>query len=193
MAFELNTNKRSHTGALITIAACILLHLALAPHINLAGGRINFMLVLTAVLAISGESRSLVYIGFFSGLLYDLTTTGPVGLMALLLAVMGYVVALMSRGLSSGLGMETLRVVVVAVLAVNVVYAVCLVVLGVESSALMSVVGHGLTSSLLDLVACIPLLILGGARAQSTRGFSARGGMHSRGLSYKAPRRKGLR
>ncbi len=40
------------------------------------------MLVLTVSLAISLNSRTMVYVGFFSGLLYDLTTTGPVGLMS---------------------------------------------------------------------------------------------------------------
>ena len=77
MAFELNSSGPSR-GRLSGIAvACILLHLALAPQIHLFGGAFNFMLVLTVSLAISLDSRTMVYIGFFSGLLYDLTTTGP--------------------------------------------------------------------------------------------------------------------
>lgn len=188
MALELNSNKRSQTGFAITVIACAVLHLALAPHINIFGGRVNFMLVLTAVLAISGDSRAMVYIGFFSGLFYDLTTTGPIGLMSLLLAVMGYTVALVSRGLSTGLGMETVRVAIVSVLGVNIVYAIALCVMGFETSLLTAVVSHGLTSSLLDIAACVPLLMLGGTSTSSGRGFSSRGGMHSRGLSYKPSR-----
>ena len=76
------------------VVACILLHLALAPQIHLFGGAFNFMLVLTVSLAISLDSRTMVYVGFFSGLLYDLTTTGPVGLMSLLLALVGCYLAI---------------------------------------------------------------------------------------------------
>lgn len=98
MGFELKNSGPSRGRLSGIVVACILLHLALAPQIHLFGGAFNFMLVLTVSLAISLDSRTMVYVGFFSGLLYDLTTTGPVGLMSLLLAMVGYGVALMSRG-----------------------------------------------------------------------------------------------
>lgn len=188
MGLELNNSGRTRSAFIATIVACAVLQVALAPQISLFGGRFNFMLVLTASLAISGDSRALVYIGFFSGLFYDLTTTSPVGFMALLLAVMGYAVALMSRGLSSGLGMQTVRVVVLAVIAVNLLYGLGLFFMGIESNVLISVGVHGLASSLLDLIACVPLLILGGQG-----GAHGRSGRGRRGLSYGGTRYKGLR
>ena len=87
MGFELKNSGPSRGRLSGIVVACILLHLALAPQIHLFGGAFNFMLVLTVSLAISLDSRTMVYVGFFSGLLYDLTTTGPVGLMSLLLAL----------------------------------------------------------------------------------------------------------
>lgn len=189
MALELNNSGRTRSAFIITVLICAALQVALAPHISIMGGRLNFMLVLTASLAISGDSRTMVYIGFFSGLFYDLTTTSPIGLMSLLLALLGYGVALMSRGLSSGLGMQTLRVVVASIVLVNVVYGVALFLLGVQSNLLISVGVHGLASSIMDLVACVPLLILGGNNGGG-RGYSGRG---RRGLSYGGSRYGGLR
>lgn len=189
MALELNNSGRTRSAFIVTIVVCAVLQVALAPQVSVFGGRFNFMLVLTASLAISGDSRALVYIGFFAGLFYDLTGTSPVGFMALLLALMGYTVALMSRGLSSGLGMETVRVVIAAILVVNILYALGLYFMGIESNVLISVGVHGLASSVLDLIACVPLLILGGQRSLS-HGFSGRG---RGGLSYGGTRYKGLR
>lgn len=190
MALELNNAGRTRSALTAAVVVYAVGHIALASQIQVAGGRFNLMLALVASLAVGGDSRAMVYIGFFSGLFYDLTTSSPIGFMALLLAVTGYAVALLSRGLQSGLGMETIRVVATAVIGVNVVYALGLFLMGVETDLLISVGAHGLVSSLLDLVACIPLLLLG-ARG-GARGFSARGG-RGRGLSYGGTRYKGLR
>lgn len=189
MALELNNSGRTRSALIAAIVACAVLHLAIAPQVSLFGGRFNFMLALTVSLAISGDSRSLVYIGFFSGLFYDLTTSSPIGFMALLLAITGYAVALMSRGLSSGFGMETIRAVVLAVVVVNVVYALGLFLMGVETNLLLSIGVHGLASSVLDLLACVPFLILGG---RSSGGYG-KGGRGARGLSYAGKRYKSLR
>lgn len=184
MAFELNSSGPSR-GRLSGIAvACILLHLALAPQINLFGGVFNFMLVLTVSLSISLDSRTMVYVGFFSGLLYDLTTTGPIGLMSLLLALVGYGVALVSRGLASGVGMETLRVVIAAILGVNLIYSIAMLGLGVESSVLAAIGVHGLASTVLDVVASIPFLFMAGSPA-AQRGFSSRGFGYGHGSRFK--------
>lgn len=190
MALELNNSGRPRSAQTAAIVVFAVLQVALAPQVEIFGGRFNFMLALVASLAVAGDSRAMVYIGFLSGLFYDLTTSSPIGFMAFLLAVVGYAVALVSRGLTSGLGMETIRVVASAVIGVNVVYALGLFLMGVETDLLMSVGVHGLVSSLLDLVACVPLLLLGGNGGG--RGFSARGG-RGRGLGYGGTRYKGLR
>ncbi|MDO4436739.1 MAG: rod shape-determining protein MreD [Coriobacteriaceae bacterium] len=193
MAFEMNSNRRTRSGFVITVIACMLLHLMLAPQFSVMGGRFNFMLVLTAVCAISGDSRSMVYVGFFSGLFYDLTTASPIGLMPLLLALTGYTIALMSRGLASDLGMQTIRVVILAVFAVNIICSVALFFMGVESNLLTAVGVHGLASGVLDVLACVPLLLMGGS-GNSGSGFSSRGrGRAHGGLSYGGSRYKVLR
>ena len=172
MGFELKNSGPSRGRLSGIVVACILLHLALAPQIHLFGGAFNFMLVLTVSLAISLDSRTMVYVGFFSGLLYDLTTTGPVGLMSLLLALVGYGLALMSRGLTS------------AILGVNLIYSIAMLGLGVESSVLVAIGVHGLASTVLDVLASIPFLLMAGSPA-AQRGFSSRGFGYGRGSRFK--------
>ncbi len=84
--------------------------------------------------------------------------------------------------------METVRVAAVAILAVNVLYAVGMFFMGVVGDLLRSVGIHGLASSVLTILACVPYLLRGGS-AGSGRGLSGRG----RGLTYGGNRYKGLR
>ena len=60
MGFELNNSGPSRGRLSGIVVACILLHLALAPQIQLFGGAFNFMLVLTVSLALSLDSRTMV-------------------------------------------------------------------------------------------------------------------------------------
>ena len=104
--------------------------------------------------------------------------------MSLLLALVGYGVALMSRGLTSGVGMETLRVVIAAILGVNLIYSIAMLGLGVESSVLVAIGVHGLASTVLDVLASISFLLMAGSPA-AQRGFSSRGFGYGRGSRFK--------
>ena len=76
-----DANKHRRSTALLAVG-CLLLQIALAPNIALRNGRANFALVFTGVYALSVGGRSGVVAGFLSGLVFDLLTTGPFGLMS---------------------------------------------------------------------------------------------------------------
>lgn len=159
------------------VAACIiavLLQLALAPQVSLFSGRINFMLVLIATASVGGESRTMVYLGFFAGMLFDLTSAVPVGLMALLLTLSGYAVANMTRGIAPGVHMDALRMSGACIIAVNLIYGIAMFAMGV-TSGLPTALGVSLASSVLDIAVAAPFLALLSGGEQN-RGFSARGG-----------------
>lgn len=185
-----STRSRRPIAAFCIVAA--VLQLVIAPQLALFGGRINFMLVLTAVLAVSGDIRTLAYIGFFAGLFYDLTTVAPIGLMALLLTVAGYLTAALSRGITLGASMESLRMAGVAVLAVNVVYAVALFAMGSETNLLVALGVHGLASTVLDLlVAFLALLFV--PQNDAGHGFSGRRSGHMSATLHRGGHRAGTR
>ena len=69
----------------IAAIACVLLQAGLAPQISIAGGRVNFMIILVCLSVFSGDPTRAVICGFCSGLFYDLSAAVPVGVMSLLL------------------------------------------------------------------------------------------------------------
>ncbi|MDY2776940.1 MAG: rod shape-determining protein MreD [Collinsella sp.] len=169
----------------IVCAIAAVLQLALAPQVSILGGRFNFMLVLALVIAPSSDIRTAVLVGFFSGLFFDLTSSPvPVGLLSLLLTVACFALSTISHGMGGGLTPETLRMVAIGIILVNVAYALALVFIGIEGDLLRAVLVHGLASSILDALAAVPLLMFGGGGEQS-RGFSARS-KGSRFKSYKS-------
>lgn len=177
------TNARQRRPLVAAFIVAAILQVALAPQISVFGGRINFMLALTVTAAVGGDSRTMVYAGFAAGLLYDLTSSVPIGLMALLLTILGYTIAMMSRGIVAGMSMDTLRLVGVGVFIVNMVYGVFLFFMGTETNLLFALGVHGLASSILTFVACLPFLMMGG-QSGSSRGFSA-AGTRSHGTRFK--------
>lgn len=170
----------SRTYAIMSVVAC-LLQVGLAPQISLFGGTFNFMVVLALTLALAREVHASVICGFLCGLFFDLTSAVPVGLMALVLTIGSFAVSTMARGMAPGITVEGVRLAIVSMVVVNIVYAVSLYVLGVQSD-LMWTLGHGLSGAVLDSVACLPFIAAGGGSAPS-RGFAVRaGGSRLKGL-----------
>ena len=74
-------NREARTTVVLAVA-CLVLQLALAPNLALGNGRANFALVFAACVALTKGGQRAVISGFVAGLVFDLSTTGPVGLMA---------------------------------------------------------------------------------------------------------------
>lgn len=89
-----NTKKRL---TIILSVVCAVLQLSLTPNISFFGGRANFMLILSALLAqLVGGTYGTVA-GFLCGLFFDFCSTSPLGLMALLLTISSYVLGMEVR------------------------------------------------------------------------------------------------
>ena len=82
-------NRDVHNIVLLAIV-CLVLQLALAPNIALLQGHANFACIFAMLIALSIGGRTGTICGFVAGILYDLSSTSPIGLMALLLTVMSY-------------------------------------------------------------------------------------------------------
>lgn len=191
----MNLSTSSSHGHRPIVAFCVIvavLQLVIAPQLSLFGGRINFMLVLVATLAVSGDARTLVYIGFFAGLFYDLTTAAPIGLMAFLLTLAGYLTAALSRGITPGTSVESLRMAVVAILAVNMFYALALFAMGFETNLLIALGVHGLASTVLDaLVAFFAFMFV--PQADAGHDFGNRHPVRPSTTLHRGGRRAGTR
>ena len=86
----------------IAAIVCVLLQAGLAPQISIAGGRVNFMIILVCLSVFSGDPTRAVVCGFCSGLFYDLSAAVPVGVMSLLLTVGSFALVHSAVGQTGG-------------------------------------------------------------------------------------------
>ena len=175
---------------IIHAIACVLLQAGVAPQIEIAGGRINFMIILVALCAFSGDPSRAVWCGFLSGLFYDLTASVPVGVMSLLLTVGSFALVHGNWGLTAASATGRGLVIGVFALAVNAVYSIILLFMGLETNVFIALFGHALPSAILTGIVAIPVLALTGFGA-SASGFSARGSGQG-GMRFK-PKTRGLK
>ncbi|MEE1044060.1 MAG: rod shape-determining protein MreD [Olegusella sp.] len=147
-----DTNKdRRSIGVLALV--CAVVQLAIAPNIVLGAGRANIALVFAGIVALSIGGRTGVFAGFCAGLFYDMTTTGPVGLMALLLTVCSYVLGTEERNRLADDPTASLAVFAVGDLAVCLAYHVTLLLVGQTTSVVDALVARTLPSFVLTFVA----------------------------------------
>lgn len=170
---EVRDPHRQRRSLAIACVVAAVLQLALAPQISLFGGAFNFMLVFALCMSLGNEIGAAVLIGFFSGLFYDMTSAAPVGLMSLLLTIGCFSLATVSRGISSNVSTESMRLISAAILVINVLNGLVLFFMGVEGGFISAVFVHGLASTALDILASIPFLVLVGA-SEPKKGFTAR-------------------
>ena len=137
-------NRDVRTCVVLAIV-CAVAQLALAPNVGLGNGRANFALVFSSCVALLMGGRRGVVAGFVAGLFFDLSTTGPVGLMAFCLTVSSYVLGLEGRDRMSGDLGASVALFSASALAVSLVYHLAMLLVGqadsvVDPTAALSVV-----------------------------------------------------
>ena len=167
----------------VLAVVCLVLQLALAPNVALGNGRANFALVFSACIALTQGGVRGVLCGFISGLLFDLTSTNPIGLMAFCLTATSFLMGLSQRDRMAGDLAGSVVSFACAALAVSLVYHLALLLVGQADSLLDVIVFRALPSTLLTVVAFLPFAYLlsrvrvsGGSSLGGGRGkFSGRG------------------
>ena len=188
MSMDLHEQGAGSRTFVIAAVVCVLLQAGLAPQISIAGGRVNFMIILVCLSAFSGDPARAVVCGFCSGLFYDLSAAVPVGVMSLLLTVGSFALVHSAAGQTSGTPSARGITVGVFALIVNAIYSIILLFMGLETSFVVAIFGHALPSSILTGLVAIPFL-MSGIVPQSGYGFSARGGRQT-GMRFKPKTRK---
>lgn len=116
----------------IAVVTAMLLQSGLAPHLAIGGVTPNFLLIVVVTIALTGGSTEGALTGFFAGLAFDLIGTGPVGAMALVLAVSGYLAGTLHSAMFAEGWLLPLTVLSVTALVSEMAYAVMLDVLGAD-------------------------------------------------------------
>lgn len=169
-------NKDARSIAVLALL-CGVAQLALAPNIGLGNGRANLAFVFAACVALSQGGRRAVVAGFVAGLFFDLSTTGPVGLMAFCLTVCSYVLGLYGKGGNGDFGASLLTVAASAV-AVSLAYHLAMLLVGQADSILDVLVFRTLPTALLTVVAYLPFAYYFARVRTSGPSLGRRGGGH---------------
>ena len=159
---QISDKNREARGIALTAIICAVLQLAIAPNVGLGNGRANLALVFAATV------------------FYDLSTTGPIGLMALLLSVCGFALGGEGRNRLSGEFASGILLFVVADLIVNVGYGLGLMLAGQGGGFVDAVFLRALPGALLSLVCFLPFAYF--ETRIRTSGPSLGGGHFKRGL-----------
>ncbi len=154
---DLNRNRRFIA---ILSAACVLLQLALAPHVAFGNGHPNFCLVLTGCAALALGGRRGVIFGFLTGLFFDLCTTGPVGLMAFELTLAGFFLGSEIRNRIKDDTRAAILNFLIAAAIVELVYNSTMLVVGQATSLVDVIVMRALPSTILDVLMFVPLAFI---------------------------------
>lgn len=175
-----DTSKNKRSLVILGIMLAIL-QLAIVPNIALIGGRCNLALVFVALACLGGASTAAPAIGFGAGLFYDLAGSGPIGLMALLLTLLGFALASAGRSRVSDDPVASITIFVPASLIVGFLYAIVLLVCGQASSFVDVVFLRALPGCVLDVIVFAICSFVLARFDSSPSGFG--GGKRSRGGS----------
>lgn len=179
---ELRDPVRSTQAVVIAGAIAFVLQVALAPQLSIGDGRFNFLLAYAGAMALSGDTHRAVYVGFASGLLYDLTSTAPIGLMALLMTIGTFLLATTVGTAGSGLSARSIQYIVVYDVLVCVVNGALLMALGLASDVVNALLVRGFLTAALTVLASILFIWVGNRSDTNHRGFTVRNGSRYRTL-----------
>lgn len=114
----------------VAVAVAAVLQAALAPYMAIGGVVPNFIfLVVTTIALVQGPTAG-ASAGFAGGLIYDLLGSGPIGPMALVLTVVGYLAGLLHEQMFAEGWLLPLTVLGIAALGTEVAYGLLLGLIG---------------------------------------------------------------
>ncbi len=182
---QVKDSNRNRRDFLTLAAICLVLQVAVAPNIALGNGRANFGLVFAGVASLLVGGQFGVFCGFLAGLIFDLSTTGPIGLMSFLLTIGSYVVGIEARNRIADDFVGSMRQFAQMAFIVSLAYHVAMFLVGEATSVMDVVLLRTLPTFALTLLGFAPFayvishatgsaLTLGGKPSKSARSHGSR-------------------
>ena len=153
---QIQDKHRQRRTVILLCIVCVVLQLAFAHAIGLGNGHPNFMFVFAACVALIQGGTTGVVCGYAAGLFFDLTTTGPLGLMSLLLTICSFILGMNVRNVFVDDPRVALVEGALAALGVNLIYSIAMLIAGDASSIVDVVFFRALPTAVLTFVAYLP-------------------------------------
>jgi len=150
--------------ALVVTAGAVLavcLQVVIAPNIALFSAMPNFCIAYAMIVAIMRPANNYpLVLAFVLGLVFDLLSTGPVGAMGFLLVLAAFCASRAFAVFNNDTLFMPIAVMAVAVLIIEVLYAVFMVSFGISASPLDAFVYRALPCALYDCLAALLFYVL---------------------------------
>lgn len=116
--------------AVLAVVLATVLQAGLAPYIAIGGTIPNLLMLVVVTLALTTGATEGAACGFAAGLMFDLLGTGPVGPMALVLTLTGYLAGMFHEQMFAEGWLLPLTVLGITALGAETAYALVLLLLG---------------------------------------------------------------
>ena len=178
-----DSNKNRRDFGVLAIV-CLVLQIAIAPNIAIGNGRANFGCVFAGIVSLLVGGQLSVLCGFLAGFFFDLSTTGPIGLMTFLLTIGSYLLGIEARNRLADDFRGSITTFAVFASAISVAYHVAMLLVGDATSLIDVVFLRSVPTIVLTVLAFAPFayviahatgssLTLGGKSSKS-RGHGSR-------------------
>ena len=147
---------RDRVSMIVGVLIVFVLQIVLAPNIAIFSIVPNFLAAYALVVAIVRPQNSAVVLGFVLGMIYDILGYGPMGSLALLLVIATFCITQVFSVLDADSPSMTLVLLLVSLLAVELVYALILLLFGMVDSLGAAIIYRALPCALYN---CVPALI----------------------------------
>ena len=167
--------EKNNLVLVVGAIAAFVLQIALAPAVALFSAQPNFLLAYALVVAIVIPTEAGPVLPFVMGLLYDLTGTGPVGGMALLLVIACFLASRVFSLMDNDTLFMPVTIFVVATFAAEMLYGALLIGLGLSASPVDAFLYRALPCTLYDCAVGLVVyfvmarLLAGGAQDRGLR------------------------
>ncbi|MCL2491140.1 MAG: rod shape-determining protein MreD [Coriobacteriia bacterium] len=130
----------------------VLLQVMVAPYIAIGGVSPNFLMITVIIMALVEGPNTGTVLGFVAGLLFDLLGAGPVGPMALVLSITGYIAGLVQENLFAEGWILPVGVIALATFTSEILYMIVILFLGTQTSLASAFFGIVLPSTFYNAV-----------------------------------------
>lgn len=157
---QIQDRNRQRRVTVVLAVICLVCQLAFSHVIGLGSGHPNFAFVFAVCMALLRGGTLGVVSGFAAGFVFDLTTTGPMGLMSLLLTVCSFVLGYKVRNSFAENPNVALAQGAVSALVVSLIYSLAMLIAGDASSIVDVIVFRALPTALLTFIAFVPFALV---------------------------------
>jgi len=118
---------------LVAFMIAVLLQVMVAPYIAIGGVSPNFLMITVIIMALVEGPNAGTVLGFVAGLLFDLLGAGPVGPMALVLALTGYATGLIHENLFAEGWLLPVGIIALVTFTSEILYMLVILFLGTQT------------------------------------------------------------